>query len=179
MSSHERVDVGAVLAHLGDSVKSFLTTRGINLPVFVGIPHRWRVGGSSALHTHCAVAEPLGMLDVSYHRDDVARTGVRPLKPVHMPASLDDRHVLLIDDVLFTGRTTRAALNELFEYGRPASVSLVVLVERPGREIPVAPDLTGMRLELGPEDRVKLQGPDPMELVITRPNDSLLEEPGR
>ena len=96
-----------------------------------------------------------------------------------MPASLDGRHVLLIDDVLFTGRTTRAALNELFEYGRPASVSLVVLVERPGREIPVAPDLAGMRLELGPEDRVKLQGPDPMELVIARPNDSLLEEPSR
>ncbi len=178
MSSHERVDVGAVLAHLGDSVKSFLTTRGINLPVFVGI-HTGGVWVAEALHAHCAVAEPLGMLDVSYHRDDVARTGVRPLKPVHMPASLDDRHVLLIDDVLFTGRTTRAALNELFEYGRPASVSLAVLVERPGREIPVAPDLAGMRLELGPEDRVKLQGPDPMELVITRPNDSLLEEPGR
>lgn len=178
MSSHERVDVGAVLAQLGDSVKSFLTTRGISLPVFVGI-HTGGVWVAEALHAHCTVAEPLGMLDVSYHRDDVARTGVRPLKPVCMPASLDDRHVLLIDDVLFTGRTTRAALNELFEYGRPASVSLVVLVERPGREVPVAPDLTGMRLELGPEDRVKLQGPEPMELVITRTHDSLLEEPAR
>ena len=136
MSSHERVDVGAALAHLGDSVKSFLTTRGITLPVFVGI-HTGGVWVAEALHAHCAVAEPLGMLDVSYHRDDVGRTGVRPLKPVRMPASLDNRHVLLIDDVLFTGRTTRAALNELFEYGRPASVSLVVLVERPGREIPV------------------------------------------
>ena len=178
MQSHETVDIGAVLAQLGDSVKSFLTTRGITFPVFVGI-HTGGVWVAEALHAHCTVAEPLGMLDVSYHRDDVARTGVRPLKPVRMPVSLDDRHVLLIDDVLFTGRTTRAALNELFEYGRPASVALVVLVERPGREIPVAPDLAGMHLELGPEDRVKLHGPEPMELVITRPCGSLLEEPAR
>ena len=178
MSSRERVDVGVALAHLGDSVKSFLVTRGITLPVFVGI-HTGGVWVARALHAHCAVAEPLGMLDVSYHRDDVGRVGVRPLKPIRMPASLDGRHVLLIDDVLFTGRTTRAALNELFEYGRPASVSLVVLVERPGREIPVAPDLVGMRLELGPAGRVKLKGPDPMELEITRPSDSLLEEPAR
>ncbi len=178
MPSHEKIETGAVLAHLGDAVKSFLATRGITTPVFVGI-HTGGVWVAQALHEHCAVSEPLGMLDVSYHRDDVARTSVRPLKPVHMPASLQDRDVLLIDDVIYTGRTTRAALNELFEYGRPASVALAVLVDRPGREIPIAPDLAGMRLELGPSDRVKLQGPDPMELVITRPTESLLENTDR
>ena len=176
MSSHERVDVGPLLAHLGDSVQSFLATRGIARPVFIGI-HTGGVWVAQALHAHCSIIEPLGMLDVSYHRDDVGRTGVQPLKPAHMPVSLTDRHVLLIDDVLYTGRTTRAALNELFEYGRPASVTLVVLVERPGREMPVVPDLSGIRLDLGPEDRVKLHGPEPLALVITRPCDSLLEEP--
>ncbi len=175
MSSRERVDVGAALARLGDSVQSFLTARGIALPVFVGI-HTGGVWVAEALRARCAVAEPLGTLDVSYHRDDVGRAAPRPLKPARMPASLDDRHVLLVDDVLFTGRTTRAALNELFEYGRPASVTLAVLVERPGREIPVAPDLVGTRLDLGPEDRVKLRGPEPLELVITRSSGSLLEE---
>ena len=177
MPSQERIETGAVLAHLGDAVKSFLATRSISQPVFVGL-HTGGVWVAEALHAHCGIAEPLGMLDVSYHRDDVGRTGVRPLQPVRMPASLDGRHVLLIDDVLYTGRTTRAALNELFEYGRPASVALAVLVDRPGREVPVAPDLAGMRLELGPDDRVKLQGPEPLELIITRPSGSLLEEMG-
>ena len=173
---HERIDVGVALARLGDSVKSFLTARGITRPVFVGI-HTGGVWVAEALHAHCAAVEPMGMLDVGYHRDDVGRAGIRPLKPVRMPATLDGRHVVLIDDVLFTGRTTRAALNELFEYGRPAAVFLAVLVERPGREIPVAPDLTGISLDLGPEGRVKLHGPKPMELVITRPHGSLLDAP--
>lgn len=177
MPSQEKIETGAVLAHLGDAVKSFLATRSIPQPVFVGL-HTGGVWVAQALHAHCGIAEPLGMLDVSYHRDDVGRTGVRPLQPVRMPASLDGRHVLLIDDVLYTGRTTRAALNELFEYGRPASVALAVLVDRPGREVPVAADVAGMRLELGPNDRVKLQGPEPLELCITRPSGSLLEEVG-
>jgi len=172
MPSCEKIETGAVLSHLGDAVKSFLANRGIH-PVFVGI-HTGGVWVAEILHARCGATEPLGMLDVSYHRDDVQHTGVRPRKPVQMPASLDGRHVLLIDDVLYTGRTTRAAMNELFEYGRPASVMLAVLVDRAGREIPVAPDLVGMRLELGPEDCVKLHGPDPMELEITRPCEPLL-----
>ena len=172
MPSCEKIETGAVLSHLGDSVRSFLTNRNLN-PIFVGI-HTGGVWVAEILHARCGAEEPLGMLDVSYHRDDVARTRVRPRKPVQMPTSLDGRDVLLIDDVLYTGRTTRAALNELFEYGRPASVMLAVLVDRPGREIPVGADLVGMRLELGPEDRVKLHGPDPMELVITRPCEPLI-----
>ena len=163
----ETIEIGAVLAHLGDSLRSFLVTRKLERPVLAGV-HTGGVWVAQALHAHCAIAEPLGMLDVGYHRDDVGAIGVRPLQPVRMPASLDGRHVILVDDVLYTGRTTRAALNELFEYGRPASVSLVVLVERPGRQIPVAPDLAGMRLELGAEDRVKLHGPAPLQLTVAR-----------
>ena len=167
MPPPETIEIGAVLAHLGDSLRSFLVARKLDRPVLAGV-HTGGVWVAQALHAHCAIAEPLGMLDVGYHRDDVGAIGVRPLQPVRMPASLDGRHVILVDDVLYTGRTTRAALNELFEYGRPASVSLVVLVERPGRQIPVAPDLAGMRLELGAEDRVKLHGPAPLQLTVAR-----------
>ena len=171
----EKVEVGAILAHLGESLKSVLITRNLENPVLVGI-HTGGVWVAQVLHELCAVAAPLGMLDVSYHRDDIQRRNMRPLKPVQMSTSLDDRHVILVDDVLHTGRTTRAALNELFEYGRPASVSLAVLVDRPGREVPVAADMVGKHLEIGSNDTVKLQGPEPLELLITRQANSLLAE---
>jgi pyrimidine operon attenuation protein/uracil phosphoribosyltransferase len=82
--------------------------------------------------------------------------------------SVDDRHIVLIDDVLHTGRTIRAALNEIFDYGRPASVTLGVLVERSGREIPVQADAIGQTLSLADHEHVKLRGPEPLSLEITR-----------
>ena len=86
------------------------------------------------------------------------------MKTSHLPAPIDDRHIVLIDDVLHTGRTIRAALNEIFAYGRPRQVWLAVLVERGGRELPIQPDVVATRMELEPSEHVKLLGPEPLTL---------------
>ena len=83
--------------------------------------------------------EDIGLIDVSFYRDDFAEKGLHPqVKPTVIPFDVEDRHIILVDDVLYTGRTTRAAINELFDYGRPASIELAVLADRAGRELPVA-----------------------------------------
>jgi len=91
------------------------------------------------LHRELGIAQPLGAIDVSFYRDDYASKGLhaKPQK-TDIPFNVDGAHVILVDDVLFTGRTTRAAVNELFDFGRPAMVELAVLVDRGSRELPVA-----------------------------------------
>ncbi|CAM5273716.1 bifunctional pyr operon transcriptional regulator/uracil phosphoribosyltransferase PyrR [Thauera mechernichensis] len=91
------------------------------------------------LHRELGIAQPLGAIDVSFYRDDYASKGLhaKPQK-TDIPFNVNGAHVILVDDVLFTGRTTRAAVNELFDFGRPAMVELAVLVNRGSRELPVA-----------------------------------------
>ena len=91
------------------------------------------------LHKELGISQPLGAIDVSFYRDDYGSKGLHA-KPqrTEIPFDVDGAHVILVDDVLFTGRTTRAALNELFDFGRPGVVELAVLVDRGGRELPVA-----------------------------------------
>lgn len=97
-------------------------------------------------------------LNISFYRDDFDRIGLHPrVTPTQMPFAVNDAHLLLIDDVLYTGRTVRAALNELFDYGRPASVKLAVLVDRDGRELPFAADFAGWKVALGADARVLLR----------------------
>ena len=96
------------------------------------------------LHRALALDAPLGLLAVTLHRDDFGRIGLhRESRASHIPIDVDGREVVLVDDVLHTGRTIRAALNELFDFGRPAAVRLAVLADRGGRELPVAPDFCG------------------------------------
>ena len=91
------------------------------------------------LHAELGIAQPLGAIDVSFYRDDYASKGLHASpKKTEIPFDVDGAHVILVDDVLYTGRTTRAALNEIFDYGRPAKVELAVLADRGGRELPVA-----------------------------------------
>lgn len=120
------------------------------------------------LHRRSGLRTPLGGLNISYYRDDFGARGLQPQsRPSRLPASLDDCGVILVDDVLYTGRTVRAALNELFDYGRPLWVKLAVLVDRGGRELPIAADVTGHHVALSTEDRIKLSGPEPLQLDIT------------
>jgi len=94
--------------------------------------------------------EEIGMIDVSFYRDDFAAKGLHPqVKPTVIPFDVEGRHLILVDDVLYTGRTTRAALNELFDYGRPASVSMAVLADRGGRELPIAATYCVWNVALG------------------------------
>ena len=103
------------------------------------------------LHAALGIALPLGVLDISFYRDDFDKTGLHPqIKPTQIPFEVNGRHIVLVDDVLYTGRTVRGAMNELFDYGRPASISLAVLIDRGGRELPVAAQFVGARLLVPP-----------------------------
>jgi len=114
----------------------------------IGI-HTGGVWLAERLHAALGIALPLGLLDISFYRDDFDKAGLHPqIKPTQIPFEVDGRHIVLVDDVLYTGRTVRVAMNELFDYGRPASISLAVLIDRGGRELPVAAQYVGARLEV-------------------------------
>ncbi len=116
------------------------------------------------LHADLQLQQPLGSLDSALYRDDLSERGFRAdVQPAQIPFEVAGRHILLIDDVLYTGRTVRGALNELFDFGRPARVELAVLVDRGGRELPVAAQYVGETLALWPTQ----------SLVLAHDNDNL------
>jgi len=141
-----------------------------NDPLMVGI-HTGGVWVAERLHRLLEFKEPLGTLDISFYRDDFTRIGMNPqVRTSHLPVNVENRHLILVDDVLHTGRTIRAALNEIFDYGRPASVTLACLIERGGRELPIEPQVVGEHVKLGKNQHVKLLGPDKLELRIQEAN---------
>ncbi len=162
----ESIDVHAQLSVMAERLQRYLQTRNINDPVLVGI----RTGGvwlAEKLHKQLGVESALGILDISFYRDDFTRVGMNPkVMPSNLPFTTEDRHVVLIDDVIMSGRTIRAALNELFDYGRPASVTLVALLDLEAHELPIRADVVGMTLTLAPGQQIKLCGPDPLHLTL-------------
>jgi len=109
------------------------------------------------LQRDLGLAGEIGVVSSALHRDDFSQRGMAGgADATRLPFSVDDRPILLIDDVLYTGRTTRAALNELFDFGRPASVGLAVLVDRGGRQLPIEPAFAAARISLAPGDRLRL-----------------------
>jgi pyrimidine operon attenuation protein/uracil phosphoribosyltransferase len=114
---------------------------------------------------------PRGALDITLYRDDLQTVGPRPVVgPTDLPWNLDEHQVVIVDDVLYTGRTVRAALDELADFGRPARIALAVLVDRGGRELPIHADIVGKRVDVPPDDRVdvlvqELDGRDAVVLV--------------
>lgn len=116
------------------------------------------------------LAGPPGCLDPGFYRDDFDAVGVPPaVRPSHLPVAVDDRQVLLVDDVLYTGRTIRAAINGVFDYGRPALVRLAVLAIRPGQELPIVPDVAGGVYPVPAQGRLQLQGPESLSLHLVPP----------
>ncbi|OGI39851.1 MAG: bifunctional pyr operon transcriptional regulator/uracil phosphoribosyltransferase [Candidatus Muproteobacteria bacterium RBG_16_64_10] len=157
------IDIDAALARMAEGLQPWLARN----PVMVGI-HTGGVWIAHKLHARLGITEPLGTLDISFYRDDFSQVGVNPqVKASNLPMNIDGRHIILVDDVLQTGRTIRAALNEIFDYGRPASVMLAVLIERDGRELPIEAQVVGEHLKLSKNKHVKLVGgPDELELKI-------------
>ena len=100
------------------------------------------------LHADLAIAGQYGVISSAMHRDDFAQRGLAVHAPTRLPFDVNGADIVLLDDVLYTGRTIRAVVNELFDYGRPAAVRLAVLVDRGGRELPVQPDLAMARVAL-------------------------------
>jgi len=123
--------------------------------------HTGGVWVMEALVKRLAVDLPCGVLDIAFYRDDFSRIGLHPeVKPSSIPFDVEGRPIVLIDDVLYTGRTIRAAINLVFDYGRPASIRLAVLVDRGGRELPVCPDYLGVKMDLEAGQHISLERDD-------------------
>ena len=110
------------------------------------------------LHGMLGLKEPLGLMDIAFYRDDYAKEGLKhDPKRTKIPFDVEGRDLLLVDDVLYTGRTVRAAMNELFDYGRPRSISLVVLADRGGRQLPIEAQYVGTKIEVPAGKRLRLK----------------------
>ena len=145
-----------LLPSMARDLQQHLHRRGIQEPLFIGI-HSGGVWVAQALLEVMGRSEALGTLDVSFYRDDFTQNGLHPqVRPSALPFEIEGQHLVLIDDVLFTGRTTRAVINELFDFGRPASVTLAVLVDRGGRELPIHPAYAAARIALPAAQRLSL-----------------------
>jgi pyrimidine operon attenuation protein/uracil phosphoribosyltransferase len=159
-------DIPGMLDAMAAQLGALISKHQLDNPAMVGI-HSGGVWIAEQLHKRLGLDDAPGSLDISFYRDDFTRIGINPI--VHtseLKFSIDDRHIILVDDVLHTGRTIRAALNELFDYGRPASILLAVLIDRGGRELPIEANVSGQRIELADGDHIKLTGPDPLALEI-------------
>ncbi|VAW79612.1 Pyrimidine operon regulatory protein PyrR [hydrothermal vent metagenome] len=160
--------VEQLIITMAEELAELIKTDKLTNPVLIGI-HTGGAWIAERLHSLLALSEPLGTLDISFYRDDFTRIGINPqVKPSQLPFSLDDRNIILVDDVLFTGRTIRAALNEIFDYGRPSCVVLAVLIDRGGRELPLQATVVGQQLSLQANEQVKLSGPAPLKYEIQK-----------
>ncbi len=109
----------------------------------------------SSINAREGVDVPSGALDITLYRDDLQTVGPRPVVgPTNLPWAIDDKCVVIVDDVLYTGRTVRAALDELADFGRPKRCALAVLIDRGGRELPIQPDVVGKTMEVPRGSRV-------------------------
>lgn len=161
------IDVESLLETMCNDLSGYLALRQIDKPCIIGI----RTGGvwlAEIIHKKLNITEPCGELDISFYRDDFTRIGLNPkVKPSVLPFETEGRHLVLVDDVLMSGRTVRAAMNELFDYGRPASITLVTLIDLDGRELPVQADIVGQKVSLLNNQQIKLKGPEKLVLEIT------------
>lgn len=156
-------DANTLISRLAAAIAPSLTPDTL----IVGI-HTGGAWVAERLHVMLQCGMPLGTLDISFYRDDFSRIGLHPqVKPSNLPFDLEDRTILLVDDVLHTGRTVRAAMNELFDYGRPASIRLAVLVDRGGRELPIRPDFAGLALDVPEHQNINLSRLDDGHLTLS------------
>jgi pyrimidine operon attenuation protein/uracil phosphoribosyltransferase len=141
------LDAEALYADLRRGVQSLLTERSGQTVHLVGVAS----GGvwlAERIGHDLGLSHPVGVLSSSMHRDDFSQRGLSGTAQTQLPFEVEGAHLIVLDDVLYTGRTVRAVLNELFDYGRPASVRLAVLVDRGGRELPVQADVAAARIHL-------------------------------
>ena len=123
------------------------------------------------LHALLALPEPLGLMDIAFYRDDYHKQGLHhDPKRTRIPFDVEGRDLLLVDDVLYTGRTVRAAMNELFDYGRPASITLAVLADRGGRQLPICAQYVGASVAVPAGMRLRMKRSDAgrLSLVLER-----------
>ncbi|MEL0635498.1 bifunctional pyr operon transcriptional regulator/uracil phosphoribosyltransferase PyrR [Marinomonas sp. TI.3.20] len=160
-----KLDLEQSLASMKAQLTRYCEQKGIENPIVVGI-HTGGVWVAKQLMSAVETDEPLATLDITFYRDDFTRAGLNPkVNQTSLPA-IEDRHVILVDDVLMSGRTIRAAMNEIFDFGRPASISLAILYDLGQHELPIQADVIGEQLNLNPDQRVKLSGPSPLTVSV-------------
>lgn len=147
----ELPDAEQLYADLRAAVAAALTPQTVVLGIYSG--GAWL---GERLQADLQLQGRVGFISSSMYRDDFARRGLAASLPTDIPFDINDARVILIDDVLYTGRTIRAVLNELFDYGRPATVQLMVLVDRAGRQLPFAADFAAAKGDLAPENSLNL-----------------------
>ncbi len=163
-------DIPRLLDNLEAHISRQIQQRRLHKPLMIGI-HTGGVWVANIMHQRLRIKDPLYTMDIAFYRDDFSQIGMHPeIKPSQLPTHLEGRDIILIDDVFYTGRTIRAALNEIFDFGRPNQVLLAVLIERDGRQIPVRPDCVGANISLPPGQRIKLTGPEPLGIHIQTVN---------
>jgi len=146
-------DAEALCSRLAADLRPRLTP----LTAMIGI-HTGGAWLAERLHAALGLKEPLGLMDIAFYRDDYDQQGLaRDPKRTKIPFEVEGRELLLVDDVLYTGRTVRAAMNELFDYGRPASIALVVLADRGGRQLPICAQFCGAQVEVPKGKRLRLK----------------------
>lgn len=132
--------------------------------VMVGI-HTGGAWVAKQLHEQLELQSELGLLDISFYRDDFSQNGLHPkVKGSQLP-EIENKTVILVDDVIMSGRTIRAAMNELFDYGRPNKIVLACLLDVGHRQLPIQADVVGEKVELPANQRIKLTGPNPLALT--------------
>lgn len=158
------LSVEPLIKNLTEALAPFFS--GPDQPIMVGI----ETGGyliAQTLHQNINPDTELGKLNITFYRDDYTQIGLHPtVKPSNLPTNIDGKTIILIDDVLQSGRTIRAAMNELFDYGRPDKILLAILINRGGHELPIKADFTGQTISLKPNEQIKLEGPEPFKLSI-------------
>jgi pyrimidine operon attenuation protein/uracil phosphoribosyltransferase len=168
--STQRFDAEALYQTLLGRVRAGLA--GVPDPAIVGI-HSGGAWLAERLAADLQLAARTGFIDVSFYRDDYARKGLHPeVKPTQIGFDVNGATILLVDDVLYTGRTTRAAVNVLFDYGRPARILLAALADRGGRELPVAADFVGTTMALQPGQSLALARDGEGRLALTLEDDA-------
>jgi pyrimidine operon attenuation protein/uracil phosphoribosyltransferase len=161
-------EINALIRGMAAELRTLLARSGRGDPLVIGI-HTGGLWVAERLRTELGLTEAVGEINIAFYRDDFSRIGIHPrVTPSRLPLTVEDRHLILVDDVLYTGRTIRAAMNEIFDWGRPASICLAVLVDRGGRELPIQADVSGRRLDLHRDQHVKLTGPEPLALEIKK-----------
>ena len=146
-------DAEAQCAELAELIRPHLAPN----TALVGI-HSGGVWIARRLNELLGLTDEIGLIDVSFYRDDFGQKGLHPqIKPTSIPFDVEGRPLILVDDVLYTGRTTRAAINELFDYGRPASIQLAVLADRGGRELPICAEFCTWQIDLVPDEELVLE----------------------
>jgi pyrimidine operon attenuation protein / uracil phosphoribosyltransferase len=158
---HQLPDAEAQCRQLAERIRPQLHRRPVLIGIYSG--GAWIAGRLKEL---LGLPDEIGLIDVSFYRDDFAEKGLHPqVKPTVIPIDIEGRQLILVDDVLYTGRTTRAAINELFDYGRPAAIELAVLADRGGRELPVAPTYCVWDVALGEGENLVLAREDDGQLA--------------